>query len=158
MVQGKNHSFLAIVCIVLPVCLLTNQVPFVCWNFSSSVSSTTIVSPSLPDSNIPAVQQSNLLMTCSSQAPQSLTFPNGAGNVAPTVLLNGDVGDVISSSVGDMCRVCADSRRFLADNRYIFHPTHFLLICSIIIIHLILNFHVCSETILEAVPVTQLHP
>lgn len=132
MVQGKSHSFLSILPIVLPVCGLTNQVPFVRWNFSSSISSTTTVFPNLPDLTIPAVQPTNLLMTCSSQAPQSLTFPNGAGNVAPSVLINGDVGDVISSSVGDMCRVCADSRRFLADNRYIFYPTHILLICSAI--------------------------
>lgn len=66
---------------------------------------------------MPVVHHSSSLGICASLAPQSLTFPNGAVSTMPSVLANGvPDSDIISSSANDMCRVCANSRRFLADN------------------------------------------
>lgn len=66
---------------------------------------------------MPIVHQSNSIGVCGSLTPQALTFPYGAlGSMPPPVLTNGAPDDVISSTAGDMCRVCADSKRFLADN------------------------------------------
>lgn len=88
-----------------------------CNGISSSHTASTMPSSS-PDMLMPIVQPSSSIGMCSSLTPQSLTFPYGAlGSMPPPVLTNGvPDGDVISSTAGDMCRVCADSRRFLADN------------------------------------------
>lgn len=88
--------------------------------FFSSSNTASAMPSSFPDIVMPIVQQSSSIGVCSSLTPQSLTFPYGAlSSMPPPVLTNGvSDGDVISSSAGDMCRVCADSRRFLADNNH----------------------------------------
>ncbi|KAJ1524366.1 hypothetical protein ONE63_010867 [Megalurothrips usitatus] len=87
-----------------------------CNGVSSSHSATFAMPSSSLD--MPMVHQSSVgaLGMCTSLTPQSLTFPNGTINNMPSILANGVPDDVISSSASDMCRVCADSRKFLADN------------------------------------------
>ncbi|KAE8744447.1 hypothetical protein FOCC_FOCC008922 [Frankliniella occidentalis] len=90
--------------------------PPLCNGISSSLGAAPGLTVSTLDMLVP-VASTNSVGSFNSHAPQSLTFPYGAVNAMPSILANGVTdGDVISSSGGDMCRVCADSRKFLADN------------------------------------------